>query len=130
MASRNSVRLKRIYDEPTSGDGYRVLVDRIWPRGLSHERARIDEWLKEVAPSTQLRTWYGHDPARFEEFERRYRAELTAPEPAAALSHLVALVRDSGPAGVTLLTATKRYDISQAAVLARLLSPTETADDA
>ena len=130
MASRNRVHLKRIYEEPAPGDGHRVLVDRIWPRGLSHERARIDEWLKEVAPSTQLRTWYGHDPARFEEFQQRYRAELTAAEPAAALSHLVALVRDSGPAGVTLLTATKRYDISQAAVLARLLSPTETADDA
>lgn len=129
MAARSTVRLKRIYDEPTSGDGYRVLVDRIWPRGLSHERARIDEWVKEVAPSTQLRTWYGHDPARFEEFQRRYRAELTNGEPAAALSHLVGLVRDSGPAGVTLLTATKHYDISQAAVLAHLLSPTETVDD-
>lgn len=128
-ASRSSVHLKRIYDEPTSGDGYRVLVDRIWPRGLSHERARIDEWLTEVAPSTQLRTWYGHDPARFEEFQRRYRAELTAAEPAAALSHLVALVRDSGPAGVTLLTAAKRYDISQAAVLADILDPTRPADD-
>ena len=130
MASGNTVRLKRIYDEPAPEDGYRVLVDRIWPRGLSHERARIDEWLKEVAPSTQLRTWYGHDPARFEEFQRRYRAELSAPEPAAALSHLVGLVRDRGPAGVTLLTATKRYDISQAAVLAQLLSTAETADDA
>lgn len=130
MASGNMVRLKRIYDEPAPEDGYRVLVDRIWPRGLSHERARIDEWLKEVAPSTQLRTWYGHDPARFEEFQRRYRAELTAPDPAAALSHLVELVRDRPPSGLTLLTATKHSDISHAAVLARLLVPTETADDA
>jgi uncharacterized protein YeaO (DUF488 family) len=130
MASKNPVRLKRIYDEPTSGDGYRVLVDRIWPRGVSRQRARIDEWLKEVAPSTQLRTWYGHDPARFEEFQRRYGAELTAAEPAAALSHLRALVRDCGPAGVTLLTATKHSDISQAAVLARLLNLTIAEDDA
>ncbi|MEO7235160.1 MAG: DUF488 family protein [Lapillicoccus sp.] len=122
--------LKRIYEEPASSDGYRVLVDRIWPRGLSHERARIDVWLKGVAPSTQLRTWYGHEPARFEEFGRRYRAELTAGEPAAALTHLRALVRDCGPAGLTLLTSTKRYDISHAAVLVRLLSPTQTTEDA
>ncbi len=130
MASRHPVRLKRIYEEPASSDGYRVLVDRIWPRGMSHERAHIDEWLKEVAPSTQLRTWYGHEPARFEEFERRYRAELAGPEPAAALTHLRGLVRDCGPAGVTLLTSTKRSDISQAAVLVRLLSATETTKDA
>jgi uncharacterized protein YeaO (DUF488 family) len=130
MASRHPVRLKRIYDEPASADGYRVLVDRVWPRGLSHERARIDEWLKEVAPSTHLRTWYGHQPARFEEFDRRYRAELTAAESAAALAHLRGLVRDRGPAGLTLLTATKRYDISQAAVLVQLLSATEAAADA
>lgn len=124
------VRVKRIYDEPTPADGYRVLVDRLWPRGLSHERARIDEWIKEVAPSSGLRTWYGHEPARFDEFQRRYRVELTATEPAAALAHLVALVRDSGPAGVTLLTATKQHDISQAAVLCQVLQPITTADDA
>ena len=130
MPLSREVRLKRIYDAPSPEDGYRVLVDRIWPRGLSHERARIDEWVREVAPSTQLRTWYGHDPARFEEFERRYRAELTATEPATALSHLGRLVRDHGPGGVTLLTATKRYDISQAAVLGHLLSAIEPTDDA
>jgi uncharacterized protein YeaO (DUF488 family) len=130
MASRHLVRLKRIYDEPASGDGYRVLVDRVWPRGLSRERARVDEWLKEVAPSTQLRTWYGHEPARFEEFDRRYRAELTSAEPAAALTHLRELLRDRGPAGLTLLTATKRYDISQAAVLVQVLSAAETTEDA
>lgn len=124
------MRLKRIYDAPEAADGYRVLVDRIWPRGVSHERARIDEWVKEVAPSTPLRTWYGHEPARFDEFDRRYREELTAAERAGALSHLRGLVRDCGPAGVTLLTATKRYDISQAAVLVHLLSAPETVQDA
>jgi uncharacterized protein YeaO (DUF488 family) len=129
MAAKHPVQLKRVYDEPASGDGYRVLVDRVWPRGLSHERAQLDEWLKEVAPSTQLRTWYGHDPARFEEFERRYRAELTDAEPAAALAHLRGLLRDGGPAGLTLLTATKRYDISQAAVLVEVLSEAGTADE-
>ena len=129
MAAKHPVQLKRVYDEPASGDGYRVLVDRVWPRGLSHERAQLDEWLREVAPSTQLRTWYGHDPARFEEFERRYRAELTDGEPAAALAHLRGLLGDRGPAGLTLLTATKRYDISQAAVLVEVLSEAGTAEE-
>lgn len=86
--------------------------------GLSKERAHVDEWLKQVAPSTRLRTWYGHDPDRFVEFTRRYRAELGEGESAAALAHLRAL---AGQGRVTLLTATKRVDISQAAVLADLL---------
>ena len=74
------VRLKRAYDAAEPGDGYRVLVDRLWPRGVSKERARLDEWARELAPSAELRTWFGHDPERFAEFERRYRAELTAHE--------------------------------------------------
>jgi DNA-3-methyladenine glycosylase len=65
-----------VYDEPRDDDGFRVLVDRLWPRGLSKQRAQIDVWIKEVAPSTELRHWYGHDPARYEEFRRRYNAEL------------------------------------------------------
>jgi len=68
--------IKRVYDDPSDTDGFRVLVDRLWPRGLSKERARLDEWLKEIAPTTQLRTWFGHDPQKFSEFARRYRAEL------------------------------------------------------
>ena len=74
------VRLKRAYDPAEPRDGYRVLVDRLWPRGVSKERARLDEWARELAPSAELRTWFGHDPERFAEFERRYRAELTAHE--------------------------------------------------
>jgi uncharacterized protein YeaO (DUF488 family) len=124
------VRLKRIYEEPAAADGYRVLVDRVWPRGMSFDRARTDEWLQEVAPSTQLRTWYGHQPARFEEFAQRYRAELSAGAPAAALAHLRKLMRDCGPAGLTLLTATKRDDISQAAVLVQLLTAAESTEGA
>ena len=117
--TRASVAVRRIYDEAESGDGTRVLVDRIWPRGISKERAHLDEWCKQVAPSTELRKWYGHDPARFDEFARRYRAELDGPEPAAALDHL----RDLATAGpVTLLTAAQRYDISQATVLASILN--------
>jgi uncharacterized protein YeaO (DUF488 family) len=72
------VRLKRAYDPPAPDDGYRVLIDRLWPRGVRRERARLDRWAKEVAPSEGLRTWFGHDPARFEEFRRRYVEELRA----------------------------------------------------
>jgi uncharacterized protein YeaO (DUF488 family) len=108
----------RVYDEPRRQDGTRVLVDRIWPRGMTKDRARLDEWCKEIAPSTELRTWYAHDPERYAEFSRRYRAELTEPERAAVLRHLRAL---AATGTLTLLTATKRAEISEAAVLADLL---------
>jgi uncharacterized protein YeaO (DUF488 family) len=72
------IRLKRAYEQPSPDDGFRVLVDRLWPRGLPKERAAIDHWSKEVAPSNELRRWFGHDPAKWEEFRRRYRAELAA----------------------------------------------------
>lgn len=118
MANKHVVRVRRVYEAPVRGDGVRVLVDRIWPRGLSKERASLREWCKEVAPSTALRKWYDHDPERFEEFGQRYRAELESPERAEALGHL----RDLAAHGtVTLLTATKRADISEATVLAELL---------
>ncbi len=68
------VQVRRAYEDPAQGDGTRVLVDRIWPRGLTKARAALDEWCKEIAPSTELRKWYGHDPQRFEEFGRRYQA--------------------------------------------------------
>jgi uncharacterized protein YeaO (DUF488 family) len=115
------VRLRRVYDEPSPEDGTRVLVDRIWPRGLAKAKAGVDEWAKAVAPSTELRRWYGHDPDRFEEFRRRYQAELADPERQAALGHLAELAR-SGP--LTLLTATRDLDRSQAAVLAERLRRT------
>ncbi|MGE5626151.1 MAG: DUF488 domain-containing protein [Bacillota bacterium] len=70
------IRLKRVYEKPSTGDGYRILVDRVWPRGLTKKRARIDHWVRDVAPSTRLRKWFGHDPARWAEFKRRYNAEL------------------------------------------------------
>lgn len=113
------VRVRRVYEEAEPGDGQRVLVDRVWPRGLSKDHAHLDEWCKQVAPSTSLRTWYGHDPDKYQEFARRYRAELAQPEPASALAHLHDL---AGAGPLTLLTATKRSDISQAAVLAELLN--------
>ena len=80
MTSKPKVQVRRAYEEPARQDGTRVLVDRIWPRGLTKDKAQLDDWCKQVAPSTALRKWYGHDPARFEEFTRRYRAELEEPE--------------------------------------------------
>ena len=73
-----TVAIKRVYDEPEAQDGKRILVDRLWPRGLSKVKARIDLWLKDIAPSNELRVWFGHDPAKWEEFVRRYHAELAA----------------------------------------------------
>ena len=111
------ITVSRVYD-PRIGVGTRVLVDRIWPRGLRKDEAHLDEWCKDVAPSTELRRWYGHDPEHFEEFARRYRAELSQPLRAAAIEHLRE-VAEAGP--VILLTATKSVNISHAAVLANLL---------
>jgi uncharacterized protein YeaO (DUF488 family) len=108
-----------VYEKPDPDGGARVLVDRIWPRGLSKEAAGLDEWVKEVAPSTELRHWYGHDPARFAEFAARYRSELASPAQAAALDHLFELC---GRGPVTLLTASKAVDISNAAVLEQVLT--------
>jgi uncharacterized protein YeaO (DUF488 family) len=115
------IRVRRVYDEPSPEDGARVLVDRIWPRGLRKDAARLDDWAKDVAPSTELRTWYHHDPAKFDEFRRRYTAELAQPGPHEALARLRALARGKP---VTLLTATRDLDLSQAAVLAGLLRET------
>jgi uncharacterized protein YeaO (DUF488 family) len=113
-----AIRVRRVYDDPQPGDGCRVLVDRLWPRGLRREAAALDEWLRDVAPSSELRTWYRHDPAKFAEFRRRYAAELARPGPQAALDRLRNLAA-SGPA--TLLTATTDVDDSQAAVLVGLI---------
>jgi len=119
------IRVRRVYDEPSSGDGARVLVDRVWPRGLRKDAARLDEWAQDVAPSAELRTWYRHDPAKFDEFRRRYIAELAEPGPREALARL----RDLAAARrVTLLTATKDLNLSQAAVLAGLLRDTGQPD--
>ncbi|WP_062347093.1 DUF488 domain-containing protein [Herbidospora yilanensis] len=114
----SEVRVRRVYEDPADDDGTRVLVDRLWPRGLAKAAADLDEWCKEIAPSAELRTWYHHDPDRFAEFGRRYRSELTTPERAAAVTHLRELAHDGV---LTLLTATKQADISEAAVLADLL---------
>ncbi len=107
------LHLKRVYEPPAEDDGLRVLVDRLWPRGISKHDAALDEWLKDVAPSTELRRWYGHEPARFAEFRRRYREELEQPPASDAARHL----RNLGEPRVVLLTATRDIERSGALVL-------------
>jgi uncharacterized protein YeaO (DUF488 family) len=107
---------KRIYEPPAPGDGYRVLIDGIWPRGISRERAAIDDWARELAPSAELRDWYGHEQERFEEFGRRYRAELGAQR-----ERLTDLRRRARSGVVTLVFATRDTEHSNAAVLAEVL---------
>ncbi|WP_405986645.1 DUF488 domain-containing protein [Streptomyces sp. NBC_00872] len=111
----HEVRVRRVYEAPEPADGTRVLVDRLWPRGLAKEAAVLDEWLKAAAPSAELRTWYGHDPGRFEEFAGRYGAELAAPDHAEALGRLRELAAEDT---LTLLTATKDLRYSHAPLLA------------
>jgi hemoglobin len=123
--NRENVHLRRIYDQPTPADGTRVLVDRIWPRGITKVRAHLDRWCKQIAPSTELRKWYHHDPARFEEFTRRYREELTETQRAAALKDLRNLAKRET---LTLLTATTDVNRSEAAVLADLLRGRSSTD--
>ncbi|MFF7529981.1 DUF488 domain-containing protein [Streptomyces bobili] len=113
-----SVRVRRVYDPPEPGDGVRVLVDRLWPRGLAKDAARVDEWPKGLTPSNELRRWYHAGEGSYEEFARRYEAELAEPD-AAGLLDRVRELADAGP--VTLLTAVKEPEHSHAAVLARLL---------
>ena len=112
------IRVRRVYDAPSADDGARVLVDRVWPRGLRKDAAHLTEWAKDAAPSTELRKWYGHDPEKFQEFRRRYLDELSGRVQRAELGKLRALAA-TGP--VTLLTATRAVDISQATVLAQVL---------
>ena len=121
MADAPVVRVVRVYDPVEDHRGTRVLVDRLWPRGLSRARANLDEWCKEVAPSPELRRWYGHVPDRFDEFTQRYHRELEDPERAGTLDHLRQLAQEGD---LTLLTAAKRADISEATVLADLLALT------
>lgn len=116
--ARGKVQVRRVYDEPERSDGSRVLVDRVWPRGMTKARAALDDWCKDIAPSTELRKWYGHVPAKFSDFSRRYRTELKGHSRAEALARLRVLAK-GGP--LTLLTATKEPEISEAAVLASLL---------
>ncbi|MCK6454870.1 MAG: DUF488 family protein [Alphaproteobacteria bacterium] len=111
--------IKRVYEPPTAADGHRVLVDRLWPRGLARARAGIDEWAKAIAPSTELRLWYGHEKERWPEFRKRYRQELAAPAAVETLERLRGIARRQT---LTLLTATRADVGTHAHVLAEMLA--------
>lgn len=117
------IRYRRIYDDPSAEDGRRILVDRIWPRGVRKQDAHLDEWMHEVAPSTELRRWYGHDPDRHAEFRKRYLAELRDPARRAAVQRLRETASHDK---MTLLTAARDLEHSQAAVLAHWLNTSES----
>ena len=110
------VRLKRAYEPPAASDGYRVLVDRLWPRGVRREEARLDEWARELAPSVELRRWFGHDPERFEEFRRRYTDELAGQE-----EKLRELRRRAREGALTLVYSARDVEHNDAVVLAEIL---------
>lgn len=111
-----TVKLKRVYEPPSKDDGTRILVDRLWPRGLTKEKAKVDLWLKEIAPSTELRKWFAHDPAKWKEFEKRYTTELkNNPEEVSALKKEIA----KGPA--TLLYGARDEQHNEALVLQQFL---------
>lgn len=114
-----SFEIKRIYEPASEDDGKRVLVDRLWPRGVTKEAARLDEWLKEIAPSPQLRTWFGHESEKFDEFASRYRLELdNDPQKQAAVRYLFSLNKAGK---VTLLYGAKSDSVNHAAVLQQYL---------
>ena len=112
----SSIAIKRAYDDPSPQDGVRILIDRLWPRGLSKAKLKIDVWPRELTPSTDLRKWYGHEPARFTEFQRRYRAELAKHKD--QLATLRAMIRGRN---ATLITATREIDLSHAAVMREIM---------
>jgi uncharacterized protein YeaO (DUF488 family) len=114
---QQKLRIKRVYEPAADGDGMRVLVDGIWPRGVTRQDAALDLWLKEIAPSAGLRKWFGHDPQRWPEFQRRYRAELERNEPAVA--QLLALLKKGA---VTLLYGARDVEHNQAVVLLDYIS--------
>lgn len=115
VSAKTRIRVARVYDDVGADEGQRVLVDRLWPRGIRKEDPRVGTWCKDVAPSKELRDWYHHEPERFDEFASRYLAEL---RDSGALEEL-RMLSERGP--VTLVTATRDLDISQATVLAKLL---------
>ena len=110
------IRLKRAHEQPAPADGWRVLVDRLWPRGISRERAQLDAWEKDLAPSTELRQWFGHQPSRFEAFRRRYIEELRSQRP-----RLTALRRRARMGTLTLVYAARDTEHNDAVVLAEVL---------
>ncbi|WP_164667523.1 DUF488 domain-containing protein [Virgibacillus doumboii] len=114
------VNIKRIYDDVRNTDGVRVLVDRVWPRGMSKEKARLDHWMKEIGPSNELRKWFGHDPDKYEEFKKKYKEELENGEQQEELAKLKKLTKEHNK-NVTLLFSAKDEEHNQARVLKEIL---------
>jgi uncharacterized protein YeaO (DUF488 family) len=111
-----NVRIKRIYEPAAATDGERVLIDRLWPRDFTHERAQVDEWVRDIGPSTELRRWFAHDPARFDEFRRRYAAELAAKQ-----DEIAELRRRARKRRLTLVYSARDTEHNDAVVLAEVL---------
>ena len=115
----HSISIKRVYDAPSPTDGYRILVDRLWPRGLSRDQAAIDAWMKEIAPSHELRRWFAHDPKKWRAFQTKYRTELDA----AGASELISVIRETARSqDVTLLFSAKSETQNNAVVLKHVLA--------
>ncbi|MBS1920125.1 MAG: DUF488 domain-containing protein [Bacteroidetes bacterium] len=113
----NHIQIKRIYESPSEEDGYRILVDRLWPRGIKKEKAKLDEWLKDLGPSDTLRKWFNHQPERFKEFEKKYLAELTVLKD--ELKRIKILSKKST---ITLLYSARNTEMNQAVVILKVLN--------
>ena len=113
------LKIKRAYEDKEAGDGKRILIDRLWPRGVRKDEAGIDEWLKELAPSTELRRWFGHVPAKWEEFKRRYKKELAAPEKIQLMENIAHTAKR---ADITLIYSARDRDHSDVKVLEELIT--------
>lgn len=111
------ISIKRIYENASNDDGYRVLIDRLWPRGIAKDKAQLDEWLKDISPSDDLRKWFNHDPKKWEEFKKKYRIELK--QQTESLEHLKSIERKEGK--ISLLYAAKTTDYNNAVVLKAVL---------
>ena len=118
MVGESLIKIKRVYEAPAPGDGYRILVDRIWPRGISKQAANVSLWLKTIAPSTELRKWFGHDPGRWQEFRQRYRQELNRKDDE------LTIIRDKlkSKRSITLVYSAKDTEHNQAVVLLEYLT--------
>ncbi|HMW65447.1 MAG TPA: DUF488 domain-containing protein [Chitinophagaceae bacterium] len=114
---KNTISIKRVYDQPEQTDGFRILIDRLWPRGLSKEKAKVDLWLKEIAPSTELRKWFNHDPEKWKEFAKRYKAEIK--KNIEALTLLKSKIKEGK---VTLVYGAKEERYNDAVVLQKILT--------
>jgi len=118
-----AIQLKRIYESSAEDDGIRILVDRLWPRGVSKEKAKLDYWLKDIGPSHELRKWFNHDPDKFSDFKKRYQAELESGEQNKALKKLKAIVTEhKDQKNITLLFATREVSFNHVVVLLEILN--------